>query len=115
MGEHLIPGALSVGEVADHLGAPTLSRTWELLPTGVLFRDELLGDAACAALYADFTPSGVTDRTYEQPLPAPVIAAVDLFKSAAAAGWPSPTPAQQARLNEATWVLFRHLYRRLGE
>ena len=68
MGQYLIPNAKSSAEASLHVpfGA---DRLWREQEGGVMFTDPNLTDAECAALYANFTPSGMTNDEYRQPLP----------------------------------------------
>lgn len=68
MGQYLIPGATSTKEAAVHVGLRQ-GCEWHPVEGGVLFVDPSLTDEECAALYADFTPSGTDDLTYRAPLP----------------------------------------------
>ena len=113
MGTYLIPGCNSTSEAADYNAAP--GRVWTPVPGGVQVMSKAESDAQLAAAYAGFTPSGVDEFAYVPPLPQPVRDAVALLKQIEAAGWPTPTLAQQGQLNRAIFDLLRFLNQRLNE
>lgn len=111
MGSFLISGAASVPEAADYIGEPQLTQIWEYAEGGVLFTDSALTDAACAALYAGFVPSGNT--SYVPPLPAAVEDARQTLKTFYDANPATITAAQAATLHRAEVVIIRWMNRRL--
>ena len=113
MGSFLILGARSTSEAIDFIGEPQLTQTWEPQGNDTLFTDTALSDAACAALYAGYTPSGVTNANYVVPLPPTVEAAIDTLRTFYQNDPPALTDAMSATVSRAQTIVLRYLFREL--
>jgi hypothetical protein len=112
MGSYLIPGASSVQEAANYIGPPPLTARWGYAEGGVLFEDTALTDAACAALYVGYVPSGITDAAYILPNPPEVQAGIDRLKAFWTNNPPAVSSAQTATLLHDVVTVLRYLHDR---
>jgi hypothetical protein len=113
MGSYLIPAAPSINEAAAYIGEPPLTATWERVGADVLFTDTARTNAQCAAAYAGYVPSGLTDAEYIPPLSPALAAARDTLRTFWNANPASVTDAQTATILRAMLVVLRDMNRRL--
>lgn len=93
MGSYLIPNAASSKEAAAYVPFVP-NRRWTIVDGGVLFEDPSLTNAQCAAIYAGYAPSGLTDEEFRWPLPSEVLTHLQHLRDYVVADPASITNAQ---------------------